>query len=164
MELLATLGPTDWAPHLDHELAQIASLQGLFAKWWYRFLPETARRSCRVAYAAHFRVLMEFCHAGRPAGAEMGAAGCEPPSDLRPADFGLDCSVPTWTTEEMARLCDADKLLGHLSKARVAREQLGANWGSRSDLMLWNKHFRSIVVAIGPSLLPRAAKALANLR
>src|SRR5262245_9452264 len=123
-----------WAPHIDHELSQIIRLHHLMRKFWYRWLPEPIRRACRVAYAAHFRAIMEFVHDGRPPTDQRIAVGCEQPHNMKWGELnGGQTPFPTWKDEEVRRLCDADQLVGHLSHDRVSREGSSVEWGSDRD-------------------------------
>src|SRR6266566_289153 len=118
------------APHVDHDVAQFLLLHRELRRFRYRLYPSAVRRAIVVAYAyaTHFRALVEFFHDGqRPTGAEMQTAGCEPRDNIRYGDFAGG-TRPSWTDPEKQRLCDADKLAGHLTKARVRREGSYPAW------------------------------------
>jgi len=126
--------------------------------------PETVQRACDVAYVAHFRVVLEFLHSRRPNNAEKQRASCENPDDLKPRDFAQLKTVELgpWTASEVRRICDADKLLAHLSKSRDLLAA-GEEWGSDEDRDLWIDGVRSVAKALGPTLLPLANAALEHL-
>jgi len=156
----ASPGTSAWAPHVDHELAQLIRLHHVMRRFWYRWLPEPVRRACRVAYAAHFRALLTFFHDSRPSRARQTAVGCEEPSDITWGDFAAGATpFPEWTDDEVRRLCDADKLVGHLSKDRVLREQQTAEWGTDHDHTLWRRYAAMFLGSGGPELLPQSAAA-----
>lgn len=153
---------SEWASHVDHELSQLIKLHYHMCRPWYPLYPETVRRACRVAYASHFRALVEFFHNGRPLQSRMEGAGCEPRApgqditfrDLAPGAY----SLPDWTDAELLRLCDADKLVGHLSKLRGARTTL-ENWGSDSDLAIWKENAKRLLRSVDPTLLPKTSES-----
>ena len=148
-----------WARHVDHELSQLIELHYHMRAPWYPLYPDTVRRACRVAYASHLRALLEFFHDGRPSPARLEQAGCEPRAqgqDITYNDMTPGAaSRPDWTAPELLRLCDADKLVGHLSKLRGARTKL-ENWGSDSDLDLWRDHAGALLGVVNDTLLPKS--------
>jgi len=152
----------DWAPHVDHELSQLIKLHHHMRALWYPLYPDTVRRACRVAYASHLRALLEFFHNGRPPQARLEAAGCEPRApdqDITYTDMTPGAaSRPDWTNTELLRLCDADKLVGHISKLRGARTKL-ENWGSDTDIDLWRGHAKALLNSVSQALLPRSHDA-----
>ncbi len=151
----------DYARHVDHELSQLIRLHYHMRRLWYRFYPRVVRRACRVAYAAHLRAVLEFFHDGRPNWPRMRAAGCEDPDDIRYGDYvGGTTTLPDWTAAELGRLCDADKLLGHLSKHRVNREGMPDEWGCEADRDLWLTNAATVIKNIGPKHLPKSLKTL----
>lgn len=68
--------------------------------------PEVVYRAMRLAYAIHFRVLLEFLHADRP------------PDRIVRKDIGW--SKPRWTKYERRRFVAADKLAAHMTAGRSA--------------------------------------------
>src|SRR5437764_653928 len=100
--------------------------------WWWRFCPKTMKRAADVAYAAHLRVLLEFFRNGRT-GADLGRVGCPGRNDLSVSELASSSSSIAWSDDELRRLCDADKLLGHLSKDRGTRT---SDWGRDEDWAL----------------------------
>jgi hypothetical protein len=71
------------APHVDHDVSQFLLLHRELNSLRYRIYPEVVRRAIVVAYAAHFRALIEFFHDGnRPSQPEMDAVGCERRADI----------------------------------------------------------------------------------
>ena len=160
MTTSAPPGTVAWAPHVDHELAQLIRLHHLMRRFWYSWLPEPVRRACRVAYAAHFRALLTFFHDRRPPRPRQVAIGCEEPSDITWGDFAAgETPFPEWTDDEIRRLCDADKLVGHLSKDRVPREQETEEWGSDQDRTMWRRYAIMFLGSAGSDLLPQSAAA-----
>ena len=149
-----------WAPHIDHELSQLILLHHVMRRFWYRWLPEAVRRACRVAYAAHFRTFMEFVHGGRPSRSSLSAVGCEEPRDITWSDIaGGDNPFPNWNDDEIRRLCDADKLVGHLSQDRVSRESSASEWGSEHDRALWRGYLAMFLGSFDAVRLPKTARA-----
>lgn len=133
-------------------------LHHLMRKFWYRWLPEPVRRACRVAYASHFRALLTFFHDQRPSRSRQTAVGCEEPNDITWGEFaGGRTPFPEWTDDEIRRLCDADKLVGHLSKDRTAREYQPEEWGSDRDRIMWRRYAIMFLGSGGPELFPRSA-------
>lgn len=109
---------------LDHEVAQLVRLQTIMTADDYRSrYIKAVRRAIDVAYASHFRALIEFFHDGRPKGSH--------PSDLRYSEVTGEPPY-RYTTYAARRLKDADRLVGHLSKLR--RNHV-SDWGSDDD---WN--------------------------
>jgi hypothetical protein len=160
MTTLAPPATANWAPHVDHELAQLIRLHHIMRRFWYGWLPDPVRRACRVAYASHFRALLTFFHDRRPSRARQMAVGCEEPSDITWGDFAAgQTPFPEWTDEEIRRVCDADKLVGHLSKDRVSRELQTAEWGSDQDHSLWRRYAIMFLGSGGPEHFPQAAAA-----
>lgn len=147
------------APHVDHEVAQFLLLHRELRSPTGDY-PESVRRAIVVAYASHLRVLLEFFHGGRPLVAEMKAVGCETRADVTYEAF-VGTARPPWTNSEISRLCDADKLVGHLSEGRLAREGSYPSWGADSDLDLLRDHIGELLSSSNPSLLPRAHAARA---
>jgi len=153
---------TDWAPHVDHARSQLIKLHYHMRRAWYRFYPDTVRRACRVAYASHLRALLEFFHNGRPSRSRLEGAGCEPTTPDQDITFRdmtpRSAPLRDWTNPELLRLCDADKLVGHISRHRGARIKL-ENWGSDADLDLWRANAKTLLAAVDPALLPNASEA-----
>ena len=148
------------APHIDHELSQLIRLHHAMRKFWYRWLPEPVRRACRVAYAAHFRAVMEFVHDGRPSHGRRKSVGCEDPRDIIWGSVGgAPTPFPNWTDDEIRRLCDADKLVGHLSQDRITREASTSEWGSDHDRALWRPYVAMFVGSFDAVRLPKTARA-----
>jgi len=150
----------DYAFHVDHELSQLIRLHYHMRCWWYPFYPKIIRRACRVAYAAHLRAALEFFHDGRPGWSRMRAQGCENRDDIKYGDYVGTNILPDWTVPELARMCDADKLLGHLSKHRVAREGRPDKWGCDADRDIWLANAATVVRTLGGKYLPKSLKAL----
>lgn len=115
--------------HLDHELTQLMALHSKMRSWRWRLYPKIIRRAGDVAYAAHLRVLLEFFHDGRGS-ADLKRIRCPEKNDLTVNELLPQSSPTPWTDQELRRLCDADKLLGHLSKDRG---QQTSDWGCDDD-------------------------------
>ena len=94
----------------------------------------------------------------------MTAASCDAKSDITFTAFA-GASRPAWTDSEKRRLCDADKLAGHLSEGRVAREGNYPEWGSPSDLTLLRDHVLDLLGRTSgpPDLLPHSRRAWVRL-
>ena len=90
----------------------------------------------RVAYATHWRALMEFAHDRRPTPAERRSAGCAAPKDVTAAHLLGAPILRQWSPAEIARLCDADQLAAHLSETRIERSPSGREWGGDEDWRL----------------------------
>jgi len=114
------------------------------------------RRAMDTAYAAHFRALLEFFHGGRPKKKPVV-------SDLTYQDVANELTPFKFSGYSEQRLEDADKLVGHLSKARRSRT---SDWGTQQD---WNLMWPMIQRLLGRpgtiSLLPETQAAMreANL-
>ena len=126
-----------WTRDVDHEVAQAIYLYLLLNN---RSVPTEVRWSAaRTAFSAHFRALMEFFHDGRPSGNDWTRQPCERPRDVHLSDALDDGSNPfsrSWAKADLKRLCDADKLVGHLSARRATRRRMRKEWGSESDWRL----------------------------
>lgn len=143
----------EWWKHVDHDLSQLVALHAEINGPGYGKLPEVARRAMNVAYAMHFRTVMEFVHEKRPKR--------EKPKDedITSAKLLGRALSTEWTSEERARLADADKLAGHLSAGRVEREGMERDWGSAEDLALWAPYADALVSRAGDRL-PRTREAM----
>jgi hypothetical protein len=111
-----------------------------------------------IAYGVAFRALLEFAHSGRPGRDDWKRLPAESTKDIRSDDLLGATLRPDWTDEELARLRDADKLIGHLSADRVQREGSSREWGGPEDLEIWHDFVKSAVEP-NRALLPRAAAA-----
>jgi len=143
----------EWAPDLDHDLAQLVRLQDVMTQPDYKTeYPKTVRRAIDVAYAAHFRALLEFFHDGRPKGLPLK-------SDLT---FGEVTGEPSpfkpYNTYARQRLEDADKLVGHLTKLRRTRT---SDWGNHSDWQLIWPMIRDLLSR--PAVAPLLSETLAAI-
>jgi len=107
------------------------------------------KRAADVAYAAHLRVLLEFFRNGRPSAAELTRVGCPKPNDLSVSELDPASTSTVWTDDELRRLCDAAKLLGHLSKDRRTRT---SNWGRDEDWVLLQPHVDLLLAAVSVNL------------
>jgi hypothetical protein len=139
----------DWPRHLDHDLSQLVLLHAEFRSDRFANYPETVQRAL---------------HSRRPNTTEKQRASYEDPDDLKPRDFAhlKTVELGPWTASEVRRICDADKLLAHLSKSRDLLAA-GKEWGSDEDRDLWIDGVRSVAKALGPTLLPLANAALEHL-
>src|SRR5205809_554845 len=100
--------PSDWRTDVDHEVSQLIQLQLLVRRKSYRHYPEVIRRAVRVAYASHFRALLEFFHDGRlrPKDVEK-QIGPEAMLDVNYVDLTDPAANPfsrTWSDAELKRL------------------------------------------------------------
>lgn len=120
--------------------------------WYRRLYPKHIRRAIVVAYATHFRALLEFFHKGRPRDAEKKRAGWHSKKDITFASF-VDGSRPPYTDAEIRRLNDADKLAGHITEARVTLGPTDTGWGVASDLELLKPHILSLLATVDVSML-----------
>lgn len=144
-----------WA-HVDHDLSQLMRLHVAMNEAVYADYPEVVRRAMNVAYAAHFRTLMEFVHARRPKSAARHA-------DISSAGLLGTPLTEAWSAEEERRLADADKLVGHLSEGRLEREGMVRDWGCPEDRALWEPYCRELIERATVNL-PRSAGAAEELR
>lgn len=111
--------------HVDHEMSQALKIARELAAG--TSFPDHVVRAMRVAYATHFRALMEFFHAGRPNRSPH-------PRDLTVSNFLPPTHSPfPWTVREIARFSAADKLAGHLSMDRSRRNHARREWGGPED-------------------------------
>lgn len=135
---------------LNHELYQIMRLHHEMRSWRWILYPKTMKRAADVAYAAHIRVLLEFFRNGRVnIEADLKRIGCPKPNDLKVSDVDQSWKSTKWTDEELERLCDADKLLGHLSKDRGKRV---SQWGRDEDWALLRAHIDRLLSAVTTDL------------
>jgi hypothetical protein len=103
---------------------------------------------------------MVFFHDQRPSRERRVSVGCEEPDDVVWGDFaGGETPFPEWTDDEVRRLCDADKLVGHLSKDRVAREKLVDEWGCDKDRALWRRYATMFIGSYDAQGLPLTSAA-----
>lgn len=120
--------------------------------------PEVIRRAAAVAYAAHMRVRLEFFHDGRR-DADLSRVGYPTPNDLKASTVSSALGGVAWTDQQLNRLCDADKLLGHLSQNRPART---SDWGRAEDWELLRAHVDRLLSAV-PAGLTEARTARGSL-
>lgn len=142
-----------WWPHVDHDLSQLIALHAALSDPGFRTYPEHARRAMNVAYAAHFRTIMEFAHATRPKRRDRK------PEDITSEKLLGSPLRSEWVAAEEARLADADKLVGHLSLGRLEREGMQRDWGCPEDLELWAPYCNDLL-ARAPDKLPRSSAAV----
>lgn len=147
----------EWWKHLDHDLSQLIRLHREINAPSFGSYPEAVRRGINVAYAAHFRTIMEFAHRKRP------KREGPPPKDITSAALLDEPLSEKWTEEEERRLADADKLVGHLSRGRVEREGEERDWGCPEDADLWAPYSERLLAEAGENL-PESMKAAAELR
>ena len=129
---------------LNHELYQLMRLHREMRSWRWRLCPKTMRRAADVAYAPHLRVLLEFFHNGRK-GVDLSSVGCPKANDLHVAEVTSSWTAAAWSRPELSRLCDADKLLGHLSKDRRSRT---SDWGRDEDWDLLRADIDRLLTAV----------------
>lgn len=102
----------------------------------------------RVAYATHFRVLMEFFHDGRPKPEDWKRIPDDPPMDVgysQISQTGSSRFSGRWGKKDLERFRDADKLAAHLSGSRATRRGRRREWGSRGDWKLLEPKIRSFL-------------------
>jgi hypothetical protein len=138
---------------LDHELSQLIALHRELRSPRYQEYPDCVKRAVVVAYAAHYRVLLEFFHDGRRS-ATREDVDCPKPADLRYSKVADGVTAPAWSRTALDRLCDADKLVGHLSEQRGERQ---SDWGRDAD---WDL-LRPLVARLFTEV-PDAASRLPN--
>jgi hypothetical protein len=96
------------------------------------------------------RVLLEFFRNGRVnLKPELKRVGCPAPNDLHVSELDGSWRGTVWTDEELKRLCDADKLLGHLSKDRGQRV---SDWGCDTDWLLLQGHIDRLLSSVTTGL------------
>lgn len=143
-----------WAPDLDHEISQLLWLHREMQQKDYRtHYDERVRRAMDVAYASHFRALLEFFHDGRQR--HKSARG----RDLHYSDVTGSPTPFEWSGYALRRLQDADRLVGHLSQAR--RHQM-SDWDNAEDWALVKPMIdRLLAELVAPAdLLPAATSQL----
>jgi hypothetical protein len=145
---------------LNHELYQLMRLHREMRSWRWWFYPKTMKRAADVAYAAHLRVMLEFFRNERPDPADLTRVGCPKPNDLSVSELDPASTSTVWTDDELRRLCDSDKLLGHLSKDRATRT---SDWGRDEDWVLLRPHVDKLLAAVSVDLAD-AREARATLR
>jgi len=124
--------------HVDHDLSQLIKLHHAFRDWYPPPLPDFVWRAMRVAYAAHFRTIMEFAHSCRPGG------GSDDRDITSLSLLGRSIRGDWGDAEEKKRFLDADKLLAHLSTGRTGREDR-REWGDEKDLKVWRSIAEDLV-------------------
>ena len=152
MEPMSTSLP-DWAPHLDHELSQLIRLQQIMDRPDYVAAhAEPIRRAIDVAYASHFRALIEFFYDGRPNPKPMG-------TDLTYRDIaGSPSPFRPYSEYAKRRLTDADQLVGHLTKVRSDRT---SDWGSEQDWsFMWPMIHSLLGISELAGILPETVAAV----
>jgi len=102
-----------------------------------------------VAYAAHFRALMEFFHDARPNRPPTGKDWIL--TDFLPLGV-LNPLKGRWSTRVEARFVASDKLVGHLSRDRRRRHHASREWGSQADHSMIVRKVRLVF-----RLVPKAA-------
>lgn len=141
-------------PHVDHEMAQAIAIH---RELKHTGDPDHIRRALRVAFAAHFRALLEFFHGSRPTGTELRD------TDARYGDFLGMATDPfgTWPDAEKSRVDDADKLLAHIS---VLRDTKGdrPEWGGDEDMAMLQPKINHLFANVGQagSRFPMTARLL----
>lgn len=134
----ATSAPP-YAADVTHEIKQLLVLHRLLRQRSHRRRPEAIRSALRTAYAAHFRVLMEFFHDGRPDSADWNRIPTEARNDVkysRLTGVGRNKFAGCWSKRDLLRLRDADKLLAHLAEGRALRLGSSNEWGGALDWQL----------------------------
>jgi hypothetical protein len=143
--------------HLNHELYQLMLLHSEMRSVRWALYPEVMKRAGAVAYAAHLRSLLEFFHGDRPRQAENKRVGCPASADLTVCDV-YNAPPTAWSDDEIRRLCDADKLLAHLSSSRDA---MTSDFGRDSDWLLVRAHIDRLLEGTTEDLTEaRAARTL----
>ena len=128
-----------FAADVSHEVEQLLTLHRLLRQRGHRRRPKAIRSALRTAYAAHFRVLMEFFHDGRPDNADWNRVPSENRADIkysRLTGAGRNKFAGCWSKRDLLRLRDADKLLAHLAEGRGARRGSSDEWGGALDWKL----------------------------
>jgi hypothetical protein len=121
-----TVSRPDWDDHLDHELSQLLWLHREMQSPDYRSrYDRRVRRAMDVAFAAHFRALLEFFHNGR-ARSTRGR-------DLHLMHVAPSAQPFAWTQYGQPRLQDADRLVGHICQERPGQT---SDWDSPEDWAL----------------------------
>ena len=148
------------APHVDHDMSLFLKLHK--NGFWFRFYPETTRRSLHVAYATLFRSLIVFFHGRRPNGKIHDR-------DLRAIQYiNIDVNASgdpfgDWQPDEVSRLDDADKLAAHLS---MDRDRKKSDWGSPEDYSMIRPKIQKMLNQLDTStskkLFPETARLLGN--
>ncbi len=141
--------PRQWK-HVDHDLCLLIELHREINNP-HQPHPKTVQKAMYVAYAAAFRSVMEFAHSHRP---RKGADK----RDITSKGLLGESLETDWTLERKARMVDADKLVAHLTKARIEREGHVRDWGDPEDLALWEGVVERLVDGYAEQL-PDAAAA-----
>ncbi len=136
---------------LDHQLADALALGREVSRPSATY-PDMVWRAIRLAYAMHYRVLLEFFHDGR----SILVPKSKPPmkrdiivSDILRAGSSLGIS-PTVGDKKRFRM--ADKLAAHLSRERTQYRTSKQEWGNAGDRRAIRRRIAALFAAE-----PRAA-------
>ena len=143
--------PPTFAADVTHEVEQLLTLHRLLRQRSHRRRPKAIRSALRTAYAAHFRVLMEFFHDGRPDNADWNRIPSESRTDIkysRVTGTSKNRFAGCWSKRDLLRLRDADKLLAHLAEGRATRRGSSDEWGGALDWKLLRPKIRDFLGSI----------------
>lgn len=109
--------------------------------------PDAVWRALRLAYAVHYRVLLEFFHDGRAA-LSPRARGPQKRdiivADVLPPTASLPIAP---TVAEKKRFKMADKLAAHLSRERAQYHASKQEWGNADDRKAIERRIRALFAA-----------------
>src|SRR5947208_9000156 len=128
-----------WAADVDHDVAQAIYLHLLLSGRRPPNHADVLARAARTASAALFRGLMEFFHDGRPTSADWARSPCDPRADVTLSEVlqgAPNAFTRKWSKADLQRFCDADKLVGHVTKGRATRRRMRKEWGCPADWKL----------------------------
>jgi hypothetical protein len=118
--------------HLDHQMADALALAREIKRPRATY-SQPVRRAIRLAYATHYRVLLEFFHDGRSALLPRAKAPHRRDiiaSDVMPPGRPV---VIKPTAMDGKRLRMADKLAAHMSRERTQYQASKQEWGNARD-------------------------------
>ena len=149
--------------HLDHQMADALALGREIARPSVQY-PNDVWRAIRLAYATHYRVLLECFHDGRA----LLVPNAKPPKNrdiiisdvLRP---GASLAVSP-TTRDKKRFRMADKLAAHLTRERTQYHATKQQWGNALDRAAIRRRIDALFAAQphAPGWFPRTAAELAR--
>ena len=146
--------------HLDAELRDTIALAAELERPTGTY-PEHVWRAMRLAFAAHYRVLMEFFHDGRSA-LKLPVNTRMSKRDVRVSDLippGRQFPVKA-TKKDRQRFQAADKLAAHLARDRSRYHAGKEEWGSHSDQHAIVRRARRLLGLVPRGTLPLTAAAL----
>ena len=148
--------------HLDSEMAQALALSREIAQPSKHY-PDCIWQAVRVAFAIHYRTLLEFFYNGRVGLLNRGKAPSERDiiiSDLLPPHLHILFKP---TAGDKRRFRATDRLAAHLSRDRTRYHASKQEWGCARDRRAIRRHIRALfrIVRSAEAWFPETAAELA---